>query len=111
MRSEDDLAVGQVAVARDEAGRASEGLLIVLLDAVLAVAVPVDKAEEVRGQRRAGRDAREVRALRFVLQADAGQLESPQLIGLRLGEASLDVGELGVRRERCHHLGLVHSQH
>ena len=111
VRPEDDLSVGEVAVARDKAGRASESLLVVLLHAVFAVAVPVDETEHVRRERGAGGDAREIGALRLLLQADAGQLQGPQLIGLRFGEAPLDVGELGVRRQCRHHLGLVDAQH
>ena len=53
MRAEHDLAVGEVAVAGDIARRAAEGLLVVRFQAIVAVAVPVDKAEEVGGQRAA----------------------------------------------------------
>ena len=54
VRAQHDLAIGEVAVARDVAGGAGELLLVVALDAVLALAVVVDEAEEIGGKARAG---------------------------------------------------------
>ena len=57
MRAKDDLAIGEVTVARDIAGGAGEDLLVFLLESVIALAAPIDKTKQVGGQRRSRRDA------------------------------------------------------
>ena len=111
MRAEDDLAVGEVAVAGDVTVGAGEDLLVVLLQPVASVAVPVHEPEQVGRQRRTGGDAGQVRALRLLLEAHAGKVHRPELVRLGFRKAPLDVrelrGRLQGRQQRC----LVHAQH
>jgi len=94
VRPEHDLAIREVAVAGDVARLTRELLLVVALDAVLSLAVVVDKAEQVRGEARA-LDPGKVRALLLLLKADAWEQHRLELVGLVFGEAARDVGEFG----------------
>src|ERR1700704_2603386 len=97
MRAEDDLAIGKVPVAGDVAGGSTERFLVLGLDAVLAAAVVLYESKDVRGQRRARRDPRQVRALLLLLQPDTRQLHGAQGIGFVFGEPALDISELPCR--------------
>ena len=110
VRTEDYLSVGEVAIARNITWSPGEQLLILLLEAALAVAVPVDETEQVGRQRGARVSAGQIGALGLLLQPDARQLQCTEAVGLRLGDAPRDVRELDLRLEDRRHRCVVGAE-
>ncbi len=95
LAADDDLPPGEVLVGRHRTVAPGQLRLVEALDPVLAGAVVVDEAEQVRGERDVRGAPGQIGAPRLGLEPDAGEVERPELVGDRLALVAGDVGELG----------------